>query len=257
MLVQFIVCAPTNSGLQFTRERGLKKLAESGIENAVLIEERGEKIPELIDTLADDSNLVIGIDGSDLVADFNFAANGNSRCCYLANLYLDFKEEYAESVFGLPTLSLLGRDGLTPEKMREEFIRNPDKNYNEALQVLKERRVIIPSRYMHLLKKYIPAQAQILTNGRGVDVEFAKDVSIDYAIDIVVKGKKCKEYGIGIIAPIFRSDGILIGNRAGQRLFLDKRVAPLGFASYEDFFVWFNTGRLPRQYHGERSPGIH
>lgn len=219
MLVQFIVYAPTNSGLQFVREQGIKNLLESGIENIVLMEERGEKIPEIIDASADVASAVIGIDGADLVADFNFGADGTSRCCYLTKLDLDFRGAYVDSVFGLPTLSLLGRNGMSLEKMREEFRRNPDKNYADAVKVLKGRRVIVPLRYINLLKQYIPNEAEILTNGRSVDIEFAKNASIDYAIDIVVKGKKCEEYGIDIIAPIFRSDGLLIGNQAGQRLF--------------------------------------
>ena len=257
MLVAFIVYVPINSGLQFIREEGLKELVKSGIENIVLMEERGEKIPELIDALAEEPNAVIGINGSDLVADYNFGTNGSSRCCYLTNLRLDFKGPYADSVFGLPTLSLLSRDGITPEKMSEEFRRNPDKSYNESLKVLKWRRVAIPSRYKNLLKNYIPAQAEILTNGRSVDVKFAEDDSVDYAIDIVVEGKKCKQLGIGMIAPIFRSDGILIGNLAGQSLFLNQRVAPLGFKSYNDFIIWFNTGREPRSEGGDYYRGTY
>lgn len=91
MLVVFIVYVPTNSGLQFIREEELKKLVKSGIENIVLMEDRGEKIPELIDALAEEPNAVIGINGSDLVADYNFGTNGNSKCCYLTNLHLEFK----------------------------------------------------------------------------------------------------------------------------------------------------------------------
>lgn len=220
------------------------------------MEDRGEKIPELIGALAEEPNAAIGINGSDLVADYNFGTNGNSRCCYLSNLHLEFKGPYAASIFGLPTLSLLGRDGTTPEKMREEFRKNPNKSYNDALSILKGCRVLIPSRYKNLLKQYIPAQTEILTNGRSVDVKFAQDGSIDYAIDIVVEGRKCKQLGIGIIAPVFRSDGVLIGNIEALKLFESGSV---GYSFWNlSFFLWLNTGRTPRQdtardYYG----GIH
>lgn len=129
--------------------------------------------------------------------------------------------------------------------MKEEYKRNPDKSYNDTISVLKGRRVIIPSRYKNLLKQYIPAQAEILTNGRSVDVKFAEDGSIDYAIDIVVEGRKCKQLGIGIIAPVFRSDGVLIGNIEASKLFND---ADVSFPSLDPcFFLWLNTGRTPRQ----------
>ena len=257
MLVVFIVYAPTNSGLKFIREEGLKKLAGLGIDNFLLVEERGEKIPERINSLAEEPEAVIGIDGADLFADFNFSTNGNSKLCYLNNLKLKFKGPYANSIFGLPTLTILGRDGKSPEEMAAEFKKNPSKNYYECLNALKGKKVIIPARYKHLLRKYIPEETEISTNDRSVDVKFSEDRSLDYAIDIVLRGDKCKALHIGVLAPIFESDGVLTANETGQNLYLNKKVASLGFASYNDFIVWFNTGREQRQYYGECYHGIH
>jgi len=71
VLVVFTVYVPKNSGLKYVREQGLLRIKEQYCDKRILIKEvRGETIPKIIDDLKNESELVIGITGYDLLENY-------------------------------------------------------------------------------------------------------------------------------------------------------------------------------------------
>ncbi len=258
----FTVFVPTNSGLKYVRDRGLefskKKFSGLGLN---IQEQRGEYIPELVNALYEDRKPVVGITGEDLLTNFLLEEIGryDAACIrrsmlVVGRLGLRNKGSYESAVFGLPALCILGKGGISLDKFVEAYPRARDCGMNLLRNTeLQEpdfsgKKVAIPKRYEALIRSYVRLTgAEILLKDGKVDVTAARG-DADYAIDIVLTGRTCKEEGLGFFPPIlYLSDGIMLGNRKAQEQ--PKQRMP----RLSDWEIWFNTGRVPKHYSGGSS----
>ena len=236
MLIVFTVYVPTNRGLKFVREEGLKeiyrKVEKLRKRRRLDIQEcRAEDIPEKIYNAREvaENQTVLGVTGQDLMREFiedkvylfPWGPDIPYRTLGLLN-----KGVYEKSIFGLPALCLLGKGGMTFDDFSKAFgsdCRDMSYSYRdkppyerlEKLPDLRGKRVVIPQRYEWLIRKlldYTAIGAELIPLDGKVDVTAATDDSIDYAVDIVLTGKTCKENGLGIFELLYRSDGVLLSN---------------------------------------------
>jgi len=183
---------------------------------------RGESISELIDKKLMNEEPVFGITAEDLLQEYFVTTNPESAEQRLTSnliitlLGLENKGIYKNAVFGLPALCVLGKGGMDldcyvnaywPEYARYGV---PD---------FQGKKVVIPQRYQRLIQFYVELDmADVIIRDGKVDVTAAQGEA-DYAIDIVVTGKTCKEQKLGIFPPVlFLSDGVLLGNCGAKRL---------------------------------------
>ncbi len=250
----FTVFVPTNSGLQYVRDRGLDFLKEkfSGLELNIQ-EQRGEYIPELVNSLYEDREPVIGITGEDLFDNFLFEKYGSpvNKRLFFKNLSLRNKGPYENAFLGLPALCILGKGGIALDKFVEAY---PNVRYSEVRQLraaeLQEpdfngKRIAIPKRYEAPIRSRVRLNgAELLLLDGKVDVTAARG-DADYAIDIVLTGRTCMEEGLGFFPPVlYLSNGVVLGNRKAQER--PKQILP----KLSDWFLWLNTGRVPRGFSG-------
>ena len=252
MLIAFTVYVPTNRGLAFVREEGLKEIAAQ-YKNISLIEARGEQIPESVELQKDSKNLVMGITGADLVRNYESIMLSRERdslnedffneelkeslyplSTIEVELNLGFKGPYQEAIFGLPSLCVLGRGGMPLDVYKEAYASRPMSSfplfelYSEATRIpyLGDKKIVIPKRYeLFLRRKYL---SDALSNAKikmptiislegKVDVTAAADASIDYAIDIVVTGTQSRKSGLGIFCVLYQSDGVILRNPEAEK----------------------------------------
>ncbi|MBI4918674.1 hypothetical protein HY837_02000 [archaeon] len=254
MLVVFTVYVPTNSGLKYVREEGIRFLEEKfkGLKLNVS-EQRGEDIPELVKNFYEYKAPVIGITGEDLLDNYlleNFSEDEFVRAKYrkelvLQNLGLKNKGQYKNSAFGLPALCILGKEGIPLEKFVKAY---PQVRTREITQLrgtelqepcFEKTRVAIPKRYEKLITSRVKLTgAEILLLEGKVDVTVSKG-DADYAIDIVLTGRTCKEELLGFFPPVlYLSDGVVLGNKKSQEKPKQRQ------SGISDFDVWLNTGRI-------------
>ena len=130
MLIVFTVFAPSNRGLRYVREQGLFFLSKnfSGLELKIE-EHKGEDIPGLVkDLYYDNKSKVAGLTGEDLLVSYiagtignNIFGDGWENSLVLKYLCLRGKGPYEKAVFGLPSLCILGRNGIDPDKFAEAY----------------------------------------------------------------------------------------------------------------------------------------
>lgn len=183
------------------RERGLASLQqEYTIEPA-----RGENIPSLVSQA---SKPCIGITGEDLLEE------SDADVAILRKLNLAYQGPYEETIFGLPALCVLGKEGVRPR----EFSGGSAPN-------LCGKTVAIPDKYKRTLKKRFPDDnIRWKTLSGQVDVTCARDPSVDYAIDIVLSGRTCERENLGIIAYLGESDGVIIANQTFLRAYRQEEL---------------------------------
>lgn len=224
-----MVYVPVNSGLRYVREQGLERVTAQ-LAGAVLtiIEERGENIPGRVGGYSGTSNLAIGITGVDLFEEYRLKSERQRRTLALEKLCtlgLLGTGPYVDTVFGLPALCLIGREGRPIEEFRRRAARwgwgsDNDLIYEAiatALPSLRGKKVIFPWRYERLVRSLVPqSDVRWLPFERSVDVQAARDPTIDYAVDIVCSGRTCEAYGLGVYNVLFRSDGVIIGNERAK-----------------------------------------
>lgn len=218
--IVFIVYAPTNKGLKYVRDQGLASIQAQYKASVFLKEARGEDIPQLT---SNEKGLSLGITGNDLTENYGYAKP-------LQSLNLYRTGPYADTVFGLPALCVLGKGGLPPRTFaaqRLSVLQNGNKQ--DVLETIRElngvaypetpdlcgKRVAIPKRYENLIRSRVWCDwlvEWVVLDGK-VDVTAATDSSIDYAIDIVLSGKTCESVGLGIYEIIYVSDGVLVSNQ--------------------------------------------
>jgi ATP phosphoribosyltransferase len=215
-------------------------------------EQFGENIPGLVDSLRDDPYPIVGITGEDLLDNFLLQKYGaDKRIRWREDLLiseLDLRGEgpYEKAVFGLPALCILSERGFS----LDEFIRAYPEARDFKLQELKGpfytpdfsgKRVALPTRYENLIRYLVGLDnAEILSLEGKADVTAARGEA-DYAIDIVLSGRTCREQGLGFFLPVlYLSDGVVLGN--GKTKGKPKRPAP----EFSPFELWLNTGRVPR-----------
>lgn len=249
------VYAPTNRGLRFVREEGLVSLqVRYPLASLDIQEVRGEEIPDLVLRRQNPSEPIFGITGQDLLEDtdcresFGISERDDGNVG-INELNLARKGPYKGTLFGLPTLCLLSRNGKTPEEYLlqtwgDEARRGGNARYPANVRYpidiglelsLKGKRVVIPQRYKNLIDQRIPLFLEyprekpsidwVMLDGQ-VDVTLAMDSSLDYAIDIVLTGKTLREKGLGIERTLFFSDGVLLQNGRFAR---EKTTARTGY----------------------------
>jgi len=126
-------------------------------------------------------------------------------------LNLSWLGSYADSIFGLPTLCVLGKGGMGFEEFKKAYGNSLTRKTTPNFQ---QKRVVIPGRYERLIRSLVQQDdVEYISLEGKVDVTAATDSSIDYAIDIVLSGKTCIREGLGIFATLFKSDGVLVYNR--------------------------------------------
>jgi len=263
VLVQFIAYVPTNSGLQFVCKEGLKRLEESGLEIASRLEIRGEDIPNAIAESRDNPTKIVGITGEDLMMSHALGA-AFQNWYLLERLNLSWSGSYEKSIYGLPTLYVIGRNGSRPSDCKKEkgIVTTLPESWD--IPNMDGKIVAVPARYRNLIEgifrevfnlgTYKKGPKEIKYLDRSVDRTMAGDKSLDYAVDIVVTGRRCEELGLGLYGALFRSDGVIIGNNAAKQFWKPKERD----LTFDLWSLWFNTGRTPiqaraRDYYG----GIH
>ncbi len=192
-----------------------------------ILEERGENIPKLIESNYNSQNNLIGITGEDLLDNYLFEELRvkNMRNTVKKNIlvkYLNLKKQgsYENSVFGLPALCILGKEGISLERVMDAYpeVRKCEIEFLRKTELqepnFKGKIIAMPKRYEKLIKSRVRLDgAEILLLEGKVDVAAARG-DADYAIDIVLTGKTCKEENLGFFPPIlYLSDGIVIGNK--------------------------------------------
>ena len=246
MLIVFTVYAPTNSGLQFVREQGLSMVRRQfpGAELDI-IEERGEAIPGIMTEYRWSDERVICITGSDLYAESEYGRGHVPQMQGKGGLLeLQGKGPYADAIFGLPALCLLGEKGISPSdysifnptRIRPALRRMYDLKKPGEMTQLEGKTVMIPKRYASLIKAWSriardEGQPEWVELDGQVEVTAAKDKSVDYAIDIVVTGKTLAETGMGVCDVIYLSDGMLLTTRDMLREVQDLRRKRMAEAS--------------------------
>jgi len=214
-VIAFIVYAPTNSGLSYVRAKGLRFIQSRYSERELDVREvRGESIPQLLNE-AKETEFAFGIVGEDLLWNYRRSICGSDPLV-IDSLNLAYTESYASSVFGLPTLCLIGKEGMSIDDARAVA---KERYVPTIMPQLQGKRIAIPARYSRLIQTCI-SQADIewVKLDRKVDVTAATDQSIDYAVDIVLTGKTCKEASLGIYAVLCKSDGVILGSENVQAL---------------------------------------
>ena len=205
MLIVFIVYAPTNSGLSFVREKGIEQIPSIVKKDWKVISVRGEDIPNLVR----ERRGSYGITGDDIFQNYLLERkNRQGEVEVIQRLNLKGLGPYNNFLFGLPTLCLLGPDGKLPEE------------YDESTQVipnLDSKTVVIPGRYKELISEcLIPSNnVNYVTLDGKVDVTAA--VQGCYAVDIVGTGRTCKGVGMGVVAKLYESDGVILGQRGDSK----------------------------------------
>ena len=266
-MMVFTVYVPTNRGLKIARAYGMQCIneisewytkREARPMQCEEKEARGEEIPDIMRRSSKD-RVVVGIMGEDILYNFYAKAGGitlmpglNHGCeaesstgVYRGKmLKLEEKKAYPNTIFGLPTLCLLGREGTPIKECRaKEYTQSLDASLCKIGEILRKRsgkRQIV----IAVDQRYAAAAANIVQGAIGatqdrfnqfrtpqpeitiewrtmdgkVDVTAAVDETIDYAIDVVLSGKTCQENGLGIYAKLFKSDGILVCNRKAMEI---------------------------------------
>lgn len=222
-------------------------------------EQRGEDIPRLVKGLYDDRDPIIGLSGKDLLDNYlleefggeQFARDGMRSRLVAKFLGLRNKGPYTNAIFGLPALCILGEGGITLDKFVEGYSRVRD---CEVIQLrgtellgpdFSGKKVAIPRRYEALIRSRVRLTgAEVLPLDGKVDVSAARG-DADYAIDIVLTGRTCREEGLGFFPPVlYLSDGVVLGNKKAQEEPKQRGSRP------SDFYLWLNTGRVPRSSSG-------
>lgn len=166
---------------------------------------RGENIPDLVSRA---ERPCIGITGEDLLEE------SGADVAIIRRLNLAYQGPYKETIFGLPALCVLGKDGVRPQ----DFSGGAEPN-------LCGKTVAIPDKYERTLKKRFPDENirwKVLSG--QVDVTCARDPSVDYAIDIVLSGRTCERENLGIIAYLGDSDGVIIANQTFLRAYKQEEL---------------------------------
>ncbi len=251
----FTVYVPINGGLKYVRDQGLDFLKEKfgGLELNIQ-EQRGEDIPRLVNALYEDMEPVAGLTGEDLLDNFLLGEYGSSvnRRLVFKSLGLRNKGPYKNAIFGLPALCILGNGGISLGRFVEAY---PNVRYSEVRQLkateLQEpdfngKKVAIPKRYEPLIRSRVRLDgAELLPLDGKVDVTAARG-DADYSIDIVLTGRTCRKEGLGFFPPVlYLSDGVVLGNRKARE---ESAKKELGTPNFSDWYIWLNTGRVPRRY---------
>ena len=229
-LIVFTVYAPTNRGLAYTRQVGLERLKKIG--KIRVIDSRGEEIPTLV---AITTEAALGISGEDLLCNYaSTYARGRSWqdsredviMCFGSSLVdklnLAARGAYQSALLELPSLCMLARSAEYPVTEKSELLFRcmPWKKPLDAC------RFAVPSFYTDFIRLRLEemgfGRPQLVPLEGQVDVTMAMDTSFDGAIDIVLSGKTCRQYGLGIVAVLYRSDGVIVGNTAGRNLYKSK-----------------------------------
>ncbi|MBI4153047.1 hypothetical protein HY497_00865 [Candidatus Woesearchaeota archaeon] len=203
-----------------------------------------ESIPKLRET----GKTVFGITGQDFLDEYLSSKEyeqelrrriekcGDGYALRGQPLDLSRKGDYERAVFGLPALCLLGKGGMSLEAFVKAFPKDSKKSFEksgywerERIPLLQGKRIAIPQRYSNLIRRFLwrnynekgwplwpgtrESDVGLIPLDGKVDVTAATDDTIDYAIDIVLTGKTCKENNIGIFEVLYRSDGVILSNR--------------------------------------------
>ena len=217
-------------------------------------EARGEDIPKIIKESVGSAR-VIGITGEDILLNFYsgckeikemngfncrfgtdvYGAEGRTGVIRLEELGLKEKEAYPDALFGVPALCLIGKGVRDATRWNSPLECRPYQLKTIIERMQRENsgtiNIAVDQRYAAVAKNLV----DVAINGIGqdeqpktvinwcildgkVDVTAALDPTIDYAIDIVLSGKTCRENGLGIYAKLFESDGVIVGNRKAAEL---------------------------------------
>ncbi len=266
-MVAFTVYAPTNRGLQFVRERGLefvRTMFDERIKQGLelnLQDQRGEDIPRLVDATFEDEEGVIGITGQDLLDNYvcrqesvpDSYANKDTQDrrrsqLLVSKLGLKNKGAYEGTLFGLPTLCILGYGGIPPIYFMQAYPKVRDLDLCELRGTeLQEpnfsgKTIAIPARYEALIRSRVRLDgATLLPLDGKVDVTAARGEA-DYAVDIVLSGKTAREEGLGFFPPLlYQSDGVVIGNKKATE-------KPCVVFELSEFERWLTTGHTSDQF---------
>lgn len=270
-----MVYLPTNRGLQFVRDRGLefvRKTFEERIKQGLevnLQDQRGEDIPRLVEVSFDDEKSVVGITGQDLLDNYldkwssvsdSYTKDTRDRKrtqLLVSKLGLKNKGAYEGTLFGLPTLCILGYGGIPSLYFKQAYPAVRDRELCELRgSELQEpnfsgKTIAIPACYEALIRSRVRLDgATLLPLDGKVDVTAARGEA-DYAIDIVLSGKTAREEGLGFFPPLlYQSDGVVIGNKKAQE-------KPQKVFEPSEWDIWFNTGRVRRGDDGEGDINAH
>lgn len=217
-------------------------------------EARGEDIPKIIRGSAQ-STRVVGITGEDILLNFysgceeikemdrfncrfetnQYEAEERTGIIKLKQLELKEKQAYPDSLFGVPALCMIGKGGreavkwsiqsdCQPYELREILERKQRENRSGIKIAVDLRYAAVAKNLVNVAINGMERNGQPKTDIKWrildgkVDVTAAIDPTIDYAFDIVLSGKTCRENGLGIYAKLFESDGVIVGNRKASEL---------------------------------------
>jgi len=149
----------------------------------------------------------------------NEAIENTRENLVVRTLGLGNKGPYGNSIFGLPSLAILGKGGISIDNYVAAF---PQEKvpYGEGLNFSSKqmlcfykKKVVIPKMYELLIRSKVNlGEAEVLALDGQVDVTAAKGFA-DYAIDIIDTGFTVRKEGLGIFPPLlYQSDGVILGN---------------------------------------------
>lgn len=192
-----IVIVPKNTGLKKYRDIALSCL---NVDNAKIIEARGEDIPFLIAEMQEKGKKAIGLTGQDLYKEFCI---GNKDNCIKVIKRIEWNEK--DALFSKPALCLIG-----PK----------DKKIDE---LGKNLTVFISSKYKNISKKYLNFLEQKGFNFKKRYINGCVETSCsegiaDLIIDIVYTGSSLRRYGLEIYDKIMESDFVIISNDVGIKV---------------------------------------
>ncbi len=226
-LIVFTVYAPTNRGLAYARKVGLERLTTLG--SIRIIDVRGELISDLVSLSASPA---LGINGEDLLCNYaSKYARGRSwrearedvleyfGSLLVDRLRLDGKGAYRSALLELPSLCILARSDKYPVTEQSDVLFR-SMPWERPLDA---RRFAVPLFYADFIRLRLEdmglGRPQLVPLDGKVDVTAAMDRMFDGAIDIVLSGTTCRQYGLGIVAVLYRSDGVIVGNTSGRNLY--------------------------------------
>ncbi|HLC32747.1 MAG TPA: hypothetical protein VJJ82_02890 [Candidatus Nanoarchaeia archaeon] len=225
---------PENRGLTYVLKQGLLRLLQEKERNNWELDIyycRGENIPitvylprgRLFKEYFAYKQPVIGVTGEDLFLELQRDEEDDKKPEILEKLNLKRTGPYKNFAFGLPTLCLLGKGGLSPK----EYAWRKGSYYPKDIPELKGKTIAIPEYYPRLIMQQLEEFTSlegvrwIILDGK-VDVTAAAQ-GIEYVVDIIGTGTTCERVGLGVIASLGASDGVLIGNPAAQKLWKDRK----------------------------------
>jgi len=185
------IVLPKNSGLEEFR-----KQVESLPNTKIIV--RGEDVAFFVDKMCKKGINCIGLTGQDLLKEYKLK-NPLSSVQEIKNL--GWKDK--ESIFGKPTLCLLGPQG--------KELKNLDIVYDSPKVAINSKYRAIADNYLgKLIQKGYSFEKYYLT---GATEQAATAGIADLVIDIVSSGASAREAGLRVYDRIIESDAILVGVR--------------------------------------------